>query len=356
MTNNPIRHYIIYLIIFLVNSIIYATAMANFLKIDLPQTSSYEALSSLHFIDPNEQHPVEMLPLLEASAPGVHIALGTERGFIGGALNPNATHLLLIDGDSEIVRYNRINIALLEVARNRQEYLRLRLATTHEPWIQIVSELIEKDSISQEARDILADKGLWQWWHTVRHAPRNVGLDILENEDKARQKGVTDFMGANYLFDDNLFSRLSTMAKQGYMQTVCINLDSAEELEQIFLKIITEITAQKLKLSVFDLSNAWWGQYISKHNIEKLIEKLKLITNEKSIFLLTAGSRRKWHYVGLQFQYILNPNLFVNAIIGEYGNYRAQHTSLPAELNPVSLVQQQQTILQGAGCSELFRP
>jgi hypothetical protein len=81
------------------------------------------------YIPPNEQHPALTLPIYRKSNHGVYVSAGMERSFIGAALTePQA--LIVIDYDSEAVRFANINRALLAASTDRNDYVNLRLLSS----------------------------------------------------------------------------------------------------------------------------------------------------------------------------------------------------------------------------------
>ena len=82
------------------------------------------------YVIPNETHPYEGRGVYGSASEGVHVSVGSERGWFGLLLDPKATHLLLADMNATVVRYNRLNIHLFKLARDREEYLWLRTKAT----------------------------------------------------------------------------------------------------------------------------------------------------------------------------------------------------------------------------------
>src|SRR5438552_1673525 len=64
--------------------------------------------SAPHYISPNEKYPQDMTGILAQSNGGAYISVGTERSFIGFAMS-NATHLVAIDLDEQVNKFNQIN-------------------------------------------------------------------------------------------------------------------------------------------------------------------------------------------------------------------------------------------------------
>lgn len=82
--------------------------------------------------------------MIEQAPPGVLISVGSERSFRSASMMPQVTHVYLLDISPEIIRFNRINIALLK-APTRQVYCRLRWEASYEEWKNLDSLLTSED-------------------------------------------------------------------------------------------------------------------------------------------------------------------------------------------------------------------
>ncbi len=93
-----------------------------------------------------------------------------------------------------------------------------------------------------------------------------LGFDLLHNPSKNTEA----FKGANCLYDDALFYRLSEFAKSGKIQSLQVDLSDPKAFE----RVAGAMAEQKLRMSVLDLSNAWWPEYVGGP-VEEIYNKLK---------------------------------------------------------------------------------
>src|SRR4051812_12231704 len=71
------------------------------------------------YLAPNETNPQDARALLGKSNGGIYVSVGSERSFIGAAM-AKAGRIVVVDTDPEIIRFVRLNAALLRVARDRK--------------------------------------------------------------------------------------------------------------------------------------------------------------------------------------------------------------------------------------------
>lgn len=182
------------------------------------------------FLAPNELNPENQLPILENAPQGIHISVGTERGFIGAAMNPSSTGLILVDRDAAVVRYNAINIALLELAENRAEYVDLRLNLDHSHWQELAEARYRDGRLSEFAHKILTAQEHYLFFReTIRKV--NSTFYFLHKNGKERThfvKAHSYFNNSNYLYDEVLFNKLSFLAKNQRMIALEVDLGQPE--------------------------------------------------------------------------------------------------------------------------------
>lgn len=147
-------------------------------------------------LQPNELDPQLGRPIYSSAERGVHVAVGTERGFMGAIMNPNASHLLLIDRDPKVVLFNQINIALLEIAEDQSAYRVLRQARSAEAWQSAVTEAAMRGHSLSEARTrLLLDPAALEFWRT--HVVEEAGFLAFHSFTNERFGGGVHYMRAN---------------------------------------------------------------------------------------------------------------------------------------------------------------
>ncbi len=252
-----------------------------------------EATAETHsFVNPNETRPLEAVPIYELGTGGIYVAVGTERGFVGAALS-GASRLVLIDRDPDVVRFNRINVALLRIAKDRQEYLALRKSFSTEQWQDRVAGLGPDDP----TRRLLSDPNAWIWWEgKVRKSQSTFPIFV---GDKA--PGAGEFKGALYPLDEPLFQHLSSLAKEDKIESHQVNLENLGALSDFTDKLYT--AAPKERLGVLDLANVWDHDYLGGIRSGKVIETFRKLSKPESVIMFTSGwlgenNTNRWHYFG----------------------------------------------------------
>ena len=276
-------------------------------EIDLRPAPEVVVKQGASFLVPNEEYPADAISILEKAVPGVYVSVGTERGFIGAALTQAVTHLLLVDRDPRVVLFNRINIALLTVAESQADYLNLRLSSNRQLWL----ERAESPGLSHQFKNLLSDPNCFAWWVSeVRDQEKFSllhGSPVNTDEDP-------EFGRANYLHDQALFSRISEIAKAGRIDAQTRDFRDKDDM----LQLRAQIEQAGHKVSVLDLSNAWWHNYIGTQ-LRTSLEILLPTLEQNGLLLITSlwsngqnSSRssdpRFWAYVAFSREHILSWN------------------------------------------------
>lgn len=278
-----------------------ASALASFLDgvSDFPAVA-YEPVRVSYYA-PNEENPAASIPLMAKAAVGAQMAVGTERAFMGLALNPNATCGVFIDRDPGVRLYNQINILLLKLADgDRQQYLSLRFAGNLRVWSDSLKRILRASPGILDPRDLKTlTYDNFQFWHQKIWDPH---FDRFH--DIPSQSG-DPFWGANYLFDDTLFKRLSSLATEGRIRAIQLNFRDTPRLE----KLVAELRREGIQVSVLDLSNAWWPSYLGSEQAParqvfgQLLRTFAPIAGPSSVLLVTHDAnvpRRRllsWRYI-----------------------------------------------------------
>lgn len=234
------------------------------------------------YIAPNEQYPQQAIEVFESAPSGAYVSVGTERGFMGAAMSPKVTHLVLLDRDPGVNTYNRINVLLLKMAKDRTDYLKLRLNPTEARW----RERAQQAQLDSHDVDFLL-KHVRDWYLSVAVSKE---FDDFQTEAKSEK---SKFGSANYLFNDQLFERIHQMAKAGNIAVGEIAITDSAALDSY---VISKLKAKNIPLSVLDISNAWWFMY-TKFSVSKTLKAFNPIANDTSILLTTTGSISPRAYV-----------------------------------------------------------
>jgi hypothetical protein len=73
------------------------------------------------------------------------------------------------------------------------------------------------------------------------------------------------------------------MAKEDRIAAGFINFNYPDD----FSAIIKQLKAKKISLSVFDISNAWWGEYIKKKKLAENLNIVNEVAGESSLLITT---------------------------------------------------------------------
>ncbi len=228
------------------------------------------------FIAPNERDPQIGLEIFNEAGPGVYLSVGTERGFLSSALAERATSLLLVDIDPRVVFYNNVNIALLKLAKDREDYLALRLTASSQTWAERALQS-PRAALSHVERELLQDSESWAWWTSqVRENPRFGPFHQPGH-------GPNTFENVNYLFSDALFERVQSLSVAGKIQSFRIDLSDAVVTSRLFRDL--ERTGESI--SVLDISNAWTPRFMTPHLTLQLLMQARAVMSEDSLLLYT---------------------------------------------------------------------
>ena len=221
------------------------TGLANITQI--PHKSEVKTFE----VAPNESRPIELQPLTSLAPNGLYVSVGTERGLIAASLTPQISGIHLLDYDPGAVLYNNLNIALLKVATNREDYLSLRMKSSETDWAARANNA----KLSREEQEYLRDPSYFHWWEqatsetSAKPVNRNIWKHFLRPPGT---HGNDAFQNANYLFYDNQFEMISRLAKEGKIETGLLDFTQIKEVK----KYVDHLENQGQRVSVLDLSNA----------------------------------------------------------------------------------------------------
>lgn len=227
---------------------------------------------SFIYVVPNEIHPEEAQPIVKEAKPGVYLSVGADRGFLGAAQTPGATHLLLMDLSPEVIFYNQVNIALLRASGSLDEYLRLRSGGDPALWKKAASH----PSLTEADRKILRDPGVFS------------KFDTFQKPATERLLQPEWFKGSSYLKDPQLFGRLQKMAREDKIQVIQGNLND----EKFLASIGRALEEKKLPVSVVDISNAWDHKYTGSKGVHRIVRNLGGAMKDNSIFLVSHARQK----------------------------------------------------------------
>ena len=248
------------------------------------------------WVAPNEQYPQDAYGILHQAPKGAYVTVGTERGFIQAAKYSNFSSLILTDASPAVVHFNQVNLALLKCSQNKEHYFSLRMKSTKQDWKKLTQAT---NTLTAEERELLADPNTWDWWKNTVRNPGEVGKWRFENlHYPPTVKIDMPFEGANYLYEQDQYDHLSKLAKTGKINVVPVDF---RELKQLS-KISNALKNTGEKISVLDLSNAWWNSHIGFENTQKISESLIPKSNSRAILLITDTSKgtnpHTWNYYG----------------------------------------------------------
>ncbi|MBF0206548.1 MAG: hypothetical protein HQK53_06635 [Oligoflexia bacterium] len=260
-------------------------AWANFLE--LPDDNQQIAEAALTYVGksylaPNETKPIDATAIFNNLAPGLYVSVGTERGFLAASVS-EITHLLLLDGNFQVVYFNRLNIALLKMSHSRKDYLRLRLHPAASYWYdsQRLSVLTEAE------RSLITDPRAIRWWH--KFVSSSAWFDFHVSPEK-RDPHFQSFVKINYLYSYEQYTKIKQLADDGRIEAQLLDYND-NKARRI---IVSAIEESGLRLSALDISNAWRRKYMG-HKLDKILEDFYTlpgpeIATGKNTVLITTKS------------------------------------------------------------------
>jgi hypothetical protein len=262
---------------------------------------------------PNEWNPQDAKEIwAQSQQGGVYVAVGSERAFIGAAQS-NADQLLMVDMDLGVVLFNETNRALIAVAKNREDYLHLRLHSTQAEWI----DRANASGLPENLTVALRNPDHFNSW---LEGPRNIynrHFKRFQSRPTADSPYKSLFKGVNYLWDDAAFAKLSKMARENKIKIIQAELDKEDGVA----KLKQSMSEMNSPICVFDMSNAWHKQYIEYDHLIRLFRMLEANGTPRSLLLLTNYPSKKttesyakelgafpsvWDYYGYTFDNIFH--------------------------------------------------
>ncbi len=247
---------------------------------------------NLGFFAPNENYPYRSLNIVGDAIPGAYVTVGSERCFMMGGILKQISSLHCVDRDAEINLMNRINIALLKMAKSRENYVFLRLNANLDDWQHCAQSV----NLPAAEIELLNSYNFDFWTSNVRN---NWGFEHFHKRRDAQafDDRAVAFSKANYLYIDSVFERVKQLAQSNSIHVANLDLSEPLEIQSYLTKIIQSGSA----ISVVDVSNAWWSRYAgisSLHNITEILANLKSM---KSRILMTVGVAN-WAYLGFDVE------------------------------------------------------
>jgi len=262
---------------------------------------------STKYVSPNELNPELAKPILAKSIPGVYVTVGTERAFIAGGLSPTAEQIVVLDYNPNITIYNNINIELLKASYDpklsisdmRARYLHLRFDADQAEWIETFKHAFNSEGKILSAAEI---QDQYQFWKKQHQSD--------EFRFFHRAPGTTElapFKDANYLYDNQLFEKVQKLAIGNKIHSYVGDLGDLQSTG----KFLTAMKNAGEKISVFDISNAWYEQYLGRKKMSELVRMMNFdqVLLPKSIILTTDHHNSTQMYThGVRSRKPLFPN------------------------------------------------
>lgn len=215
---------------------------------------------------PNERNPEYYESVTQHAQEGTAIVVGAERGLLLASRVPWIIRLIQIDRDDDVLRLNRINRALIKIARDRVDYLRLRAADDFSIW-----SLAGFDSELTPLN--------FKWWQGL------IKSHYLETEPR-------DIDG-DYMGIDAAFSRIQYLARADRIDILKLNLNDSAAFQRLLRDHGSD------PISLVDLSNTWWESYLGPIGTLNLVRSSEPLVNARTIWLFSNlyGSEF-WTYFG----------------------------------------------------------
>jgi len=260
------------------------------------------------YVAPNERNPRKSFSILKQAPNGVYVAVGTERGFIGAAATPNASHLLLADTDESTVLFNRLNVILLKLSKDRTDYIHLREKADFYEWSRRATEA----ELTADERTLMANHKVFYFWSW------HVRNFFFLRAYSVWSLLPSTFYFSHYMFNNERFRHIQEMAKLDRIKAVPINLSDTPKVE----RLVEALSTANLRLSILDLSNAWWRAYIDRSSLVALVKKFAQISTDQSIFMITSDAniwylKQIWKYFGFRLKEVASEDNLNKALNGD---------------------------------------
>jgi hypothetical protein len=240
-------------------------------------------------IQPNEKYPRALAPLIKGSHKGVYVAVGTERGFIGGSLRNETSGIILVDIEPNVFFFNSVNVGLLMARHSHQHYRRLRLTADINEWTNAAMSIDDP-----ELKHFMLSPSTYQWWvvHVRNH---------FNQFHRPTDHSWLAFFKANYIFEEVQYRRLKRLADRKMILPILGNLKLNETINSIRQVLLKEGEM----ISVLDLSNAWWPKLLGISGTEDTVQGLMDVLHDNSKLILTTykkinpqNTSDRWKYFG----------------------------------------------------------
>lgn len=225
---------------------------------------------------------------------GAYLTVGAERGFKAASMMHNITTLWLIDVSDDIIKFNQINAKLLKTPK-RTDYLKLRWESDFNAWNNLKVELTQAD---------------FDWWEKNIRAVDEMNYNVPEylnrfgkspvctkehnknNElsklDKIDLGKIINYKNGSYLFHDNLYDNIHKLAVEHRIFIKKLDLGDPKAITELS----TLLKKQNVLLSVLDLNNLYYSDYLGEEKYLKLAHTLKPFGQPSSILILMANYKR----------------------------------------------------------------
>lgn len=258
------------------------------------------------FIVPNEDEYYLFHPSI-AHKTGALISVGTFRAFQDASIG-NFSHVILLDYASEVVRFNRQFVELIQTSTNRIDFL-TRLArheSARKIFENLESEKISSVSYWHQMRDLLRA-------HPQSHPPR-LPSDALVNRMFVEQMDAFEFSTTllldfyprqkpGFLTQDHAFEKLQKLVSENRISVIHGNLAGVITLQDIarFLR------QSDVSVSILDISNAFPYIYEARQESYFFENLLHLPFSQDAQVLFTSHDIKKAASLGGGWNYYAVP-------------------------------------------------
>lgn len=234
--------------------------------------------SNHYYLSPNEHNYHSARAILSQAPKGAYVSVGTERGLLNAGMVDNVTHIFLIDAAPNVVWFNRYNIALLKLSRDREDYIQLR---SKSPLSELRSRAEESDALDEEEKLALKEEAQFMEWRSTMMRRDH---QLLNRQIRTGLfHSYLPFGNKNYINDDEIFSKLKELADQNKIEAHNINFKTEDNI----VRFINGLRQHKISLSVLDVSNAWWMMYTEVSVFQKLVLQFSTIARDDSLLFMS---------------------------------------------------------------------
>lgn len=181
-----------------------------------------------------------------------YVSVGSERSFLGASISRSG-HLVGVDFDPDIVKFNRINAMLLGLSQSRIDYVFMRFSKDY--------SAISRRLIGNRYGYKISESE-WKWWSILHQEGRWRTL-IFDSVQRAGE--IAQFQKLAYWNHDASWLHLRDLSRNQKMGFFLVDLNQHNQLSQVH-QLLTDLG---IKVGILDSSNVL--AYIGSQSLARVL-------------------------------------------------------------------------------------